>query len=229
MEWLQNEVQVQHSIERYDIVDMLNNSDGLVEIPDFFPLSVAEAIHTELLSLHEDRWSVREDNDNEVQNTTQHHFLVASPNDIKNDLLTLAIRVVQMLLPEKRSVFSAGKYLAGDHITEHDDHALVMHQDPADKEPVLCSRDVAVICYLSKEWKPEYGGLLVDTATEKVYVPTFNKLIAFMVPRFHEVTAVTSNIPRLSLFGWFLVEGDIYHYVEDAKQRKKKKRRKTKT
>jgi hypothetical protein len=42
------------------------------------------------------------------------------------------------------------------------------------------------------------------------YVPEWNSLVAFKVPRFHEVTAVTSNRPRYSIFGWFLQPGQLY-------------------
>lgn len=39
---------------------------------------------------------------------------------------------------------------------------------------VTCSRDVALIVYLTKDWKEEYGGLLVDLEAQggsKTYVP----------------------------------------------------------
>ena len=43
------------------------------------------------------------------------------------------------------------------------------------------------------------------------YVPEYNSLIAFTIPRYHEVCAVASpNRPRYSIFGWFLREGKIY-------------------
>lgn len=44
----------------------------------------------------------------------------------------------------------------------------------------------------------------------KEYVPEFNSIVAFKVPRYHEVTAVTSRRPRLSIFGWFLQPGKLY-------------------
>jgi len=41
-------------------------------------------------------------------------------------------------------------------------------------------------------------------------VPEFNSLIAFRIPRYHEVTAVTVDRARYSIFGWFLTEGILY-------------------
>ncbi len=43
------------------------------------------------------------------------------------------------------------------------------------------------------------------------YVPEFNSLVAFKVPRYHQVTAVASSErPRYSIFGWFLQPGKLY-------------------
>lgn len=42
------------------------------------------------------------------------------------------------------------------------------------------------------------------------YVPEFNSVIAFRVPRWHEVTPVIVDRPRFSVFGWFLEEGELY-------------------
>lgn len=54
------------------------------------------------------------------------------------------------------------------------------------------------------------GGTLIDLVTGKEYVPQFNSIVAFQVPRFHEVTAVTTQRPRYSIFGWFLKPGKLY-------------------
>jgi hypothetical protein len=54
------------------------------------------------------------------------------------------------------------------------------------------------------------GGVLVDCPTGKRFVPEFNSVIAFRIPRFHEVEAVKADRPRYSIFGWFLSEELLY-------------------
>ncbi len=50
------------------------------------------------------------------------------------------------------------------------------------------SRDIAVIFYLTPHWESRFGGLLIDHAAGgEVIVPEFNSLVAFRVPRLHEV------------------------------------------
>ena len=48
----------------------------------------------------------------------------------------------------------------------------------------------------------------------QVYVPQFNSVIAFKVPRYHQVTPVSSSQPRFSVFGWFLQPGRLYDLFE---------------
>ena len=83
----------------------------------------------------------------------------------------------------------------------------------------ILSRDVAVAYYLvDDEWDASVdGGEFLDwgPTTEKFESPVrhtakYNRLVAFRVPRWHEVTAVMATRPRLSVFGWFLAEGDLY-------------------
>ena len=48
----------------------------------------------------------------------------------------------------------------------------------------------------------------------QVYVPQFNSVVAFRVPRYHQVTPVSSSHPRYSVFGWFLQPGQLYDLFE---------------
>jgi Rps23 Pro-64 3,4-dihydroxylase Tpa1-like proline 4-hydroxylase len=81
-----------------------------------------------------------------------------------------------------------------------------------------------LIYYLTKDWKAEFGGTLVDIPTDDKYVPEFNSLIAFTIPRFHEVLAVTCDRPRYSIFGWFLTEGKLYDLNTSMEEGKKEKK-----
>jgi len=52
---------------------------------------------------------------------------------------------------------------------------------------------------------------LIDIdADSKKYVPEFNSLIAFTVPRWHQVEVMQTDRPRYSIFGWFLEPGQLY-------------------
>ncbi len=211
-----------------DLFDLLERSDGLVRVEGLLPEAVAEAAAAALHALPASRWVLRRDKTDGAKNTTQHSFHAAYPlrgNELgalerpmldDPDPLGALTALLHSLLPGKRSVFSAARYDQGDHIAEHDDHALVMHSGRGDRKPVLCSRDVACIYYLTpKDWTESDGGVLVDLTNGARYVPRFNSLVAFVVPRFHEVTAVrrrAGRAARLSIFGWFLEEGDLYEY-----------------
>ena len=61
------------------------------------------------------------------------------------------------------------------------------------------------IWYLSKNWKPDWGGLLGETNEMKVTVPQFNKLVVRKAATPHLVTAVErwAKEPRYMLVGFF--------------------------
>jgi Rps23 Pro-64 3,4-dihydroxylase Tpa1-like proline 4-hydroxylase len=68
-----------------------------------------------------------------------------------------------------------------------------------DGRVVECSREVAVIYYLTKGWRSEWGGHLLDLEGGTTVVPEFNSAIAFTIPRYHQVTPVTGPNPRYSV------------------------------
>jgi hypothetical protein len=92
-----------------------------------------------------------------------------------------------------RLSFTASRYLPGDYAVPHTD---------ADD-----GRSLAYIWYLSKDWRPEWGGNLVWCPTGATVAPTFNTLVLFKVTResLHTVTPVSSfaHGQRFSVNGWW--------------------------
>lgn len=83
-------------------------------------------------------------------------------------------------------------------------HVLTAHTDAADGK----NRLYAYVLNLTREWYADWGGMLAffDEQGHVVdgYVPTFNGLNIFAVPKAHAVTQVSSFAPRdrLSITGW---------------------------
>lgn len=89
---------------------------------------------------------------------------------------------------------TATLYKPLDFLTVHDDG--------------LTRRRVAYVLNMTPEWKPDWGGALQfydrDDHIEEGYLPTFNALNLFRVPRRHSVAQVTSfGGLRYSISGWF--------------------------
>lgn len=106
------------------------------------------------------------------------------------------------MLKLDRDVICYSCLTIGHYIEPHDDTAYIDLEDTPGQK---WTRDIAMIYYLAKDWKEEMGGSLVDLTGDETYVPEFNSLIAFRVPRMHEVTACTPKaLRRFSVFGWFL-------------------------
>lgn len=65
--------------------------------------------------------------------------------------------------------------------------------------------ETGFIWYLSKGWKPDWGGLLIQTHTMKITVPEFNTLVVRKAYTPHCVTTIEkwAKEPRLMLVGFF--------------------------
>lgn len=89
---------------------------------------------------------------------------------------------------------NATLYKPLDFLTVHDDG--------------LTRRRTAYVLNMTPEWKPDWGGALQfydrDNHIEEGYLPTFNALNLFRVPKRHSVAQVTSfGGLRYSISGWF--------------------------
>ena len=82
---------------------------------------------------------------------------------------------------------------------------LTRHRDDIEVE----KRKLAYVISLSKNWHPDWGGLLQffddDGVPRDSWAPMFNSMTLFDVRHVHSVTYVTpfAREPRLSLTGWF--------------------------
>eukprot|EP00971_Amphidinium_carterae_P126474 2505536-Amphidinium_carterae.1 len=111
--------------------------------------------------------------------------------------------------------FQAAKYNKGHHIKPHDDFLSYVqdgdHRTASGKvfpNGTTMFRNLAIVYYLVPDWMAEYGGCLIDhgcPSGPRTIVPVFNSLVAFLVPRQHEVSQVIGTGPqtRYSVFGWF--------------------------
>ncbi|KAK3238521.1 hypothetical protein CYMTET_51474 [Cymbomonas tetramitiformis] len=204
-EWIESNEKINMWLGQYDIVTLLNENNGLVKIENFLPDFVAEGALKAVESIPEEEWEITEANHTYEDNDIQHKFWSTEDAEAVADLR----RVLWMLLPKKFPSFSAARYCKSNHIAKHDDRAHIPI-GMADGEVEIYSREFAAIYYLTKDWKHQYGGQLMDLATGDAYSPEFNSLIVFRVPRDHMVTAVKTAMPRYSIFGWWLEQGELY-------------------
>lgn len=202
-------------MSKYDIQTLLKENNGLARVSNFFPKAVAEALREKVLSMPTKKWIRTTATRDHKYNNIAHEFY-----SIKHEnCVALVARVLSLLAPEHFYTFSAAKYVYGHHIEPHDDRAYADVQMDTGGI-VQCSRDIAVIIYLTKNWTKEDGGLLLDLEGHKEYVPEFNSCVFFRVPRMHAVTKVLGSEPRISIFGWFLMPGELYSLGEDVVQHK---------
>jgi len=92
----------------------------------------------------------------------------------------------------------ATRYQAGQFLTVHD--------DKYDDE----NRAAAFVINLSKNWNPDWGGLLqfhdASGGVGETLMPRWNSLSMFKVPQSHSVSLVApwAGEPRLAITGWFM-------------------------
>lgn len=180
---------------------LLQASGGLLKLSHFFPAAIAESIHQLISHIPDADWQVAYASENATQNNIDHAFHSARTFASHHALFALFKRFMPQLFGD----FSVGKYTESHFIAPHDDRAY------KEVNGEHFSRHIAVIYYCSKDWKKEYGGQLVDMVTGKEYVPEFNSIVAFSVPRFHEVKPVLmASVERYTVFGWFFKPGINY-------------------
>jgi SM-20-related protein len=117
---------------------------------------------------------------------------------VDSECLDFVSEVTSEKYTDSDEVFAAC-YTSGDFLSPHIDSP---------------NGTLGFVLQLTKNWKPEYGGLLhfMDddrTVVERIEVPEFNSLTLFYLPKnkgkWHFVSSVSPGTPeiRLSYTGWF--------------------------
>ncbi|CAE7741407.1 RIOX1 [Symbiodinium sp. CCMP2592] len=122
---------------------------GVVRIPKILPDSVAQLALRTLQEMPHESWNLTQANRDASRNNVAHRF---ASRRFGSETLTHLFRVLGELLPGELNSFSAGRYLQGDHIERHDDRQYTDVR-MEDGSTVLCSRTVAVIWYLTPDWR----------------------------------------------------------------------------
>eukprot|EP00238_Polyblepharides_amylifera_P011596 CAMPEP_0196580980 /NCGR_PEP_ID=MMETSP1081-20130531/31818_1 /TAXON_ID=36882 /ORGANISM="Pyramimonas amylifera, Strain CCMP720" /LENGTH=348 /DNA_ID=CAMNT_0041901043 /DNA_START=76 /DNA_END=1122 /DNA_ORIENTATION=+ len=236
--WLRSEEKVTAWLNQYNFKELLQQGQGIVHIQNFFPESVAESILRRIEGVPQASYEAAS---SEKYDSVEHRFSLAEMDN--DDFLLDISKVLWRMMPSTLPNFSIGRYSKNDHISPHDDKVLEQYTrkeyqekmgkylgcDPKDvpltkalktNHEIDFSREVALVYYLNKDWKTDFGGLFIDLEADKPYLPEFNNLVAFTVPRMHGVTPVVSKSKsnprkRYSIFGWWLVEGRLYDDEDD--------------
>jgi Rps23 Pro-64 3,4-dihydroxylase Tpa1-like proline 4-hydroxylase len=186
--------------KQYNLRQLLKQNDGLVKISNFLPLQVAQRMYDTLESINETEWQLTEATENVQKNNINHAFM-SSRSFPNHDAL---FSIFRNLIPELENTFSAGRYTNKHYIDPHDDRQY------KEIDGETYSREIALIYYLTPDWKKQDGGSLIDMNATQEYVPEFNSLISFTIPRWHKVEPCLTEKPRYSIFGWFLQRGQLY-------------------
>jgi Rps23 Pro-64 3,4-dihydroxylase Tpa1-like proline 4-hydroxylase len=186
-------------------------------LDNFFPAATLEALLDELPALSSNKW-VHENREQFVKynlrsatDLGQEAFYFASVLHSAAFLYLLGeITGVRALLPDP--YLSGGGYHVVPEGGKFDVHA----DRNTDQNSGLLRR-LAMLIYLNKDWKPEYGGQLElwdqeGTQCQKVVEPLFNRVVMFEIgdKNFHAVRPVTkgSGFKRRSFALYFHTVGD---------------------
>lgn len=211
-------------VERYGLQHVLDSNGGMVKVDGLLPGVLATQTLAKLEGLDESEW-LSEDSKGTVldqaldwvasvltqstRKTADYSFATYRGDAIKG-----AAGVIESLVDDAVISLKAARYRESNHIEKHGDRgstiAGLCTQTPLGHTiPVgtRLHRKIALIWYLTPDWKESYGGCLVDhgvDAKPRTIVPQFNSAVIFEVPRDHEVTRMAAGSPsRHTLFGWF--------------------------
>ena len=195
-------------LERVDLRSILLEHGGLIRVSDFLPEEEAEEALKRLKALEESVWAESSSNAYKEGDSAQgarHNFFRYDGDQLEN-----VIGKLRAMAPDDFPSFQAAMYRKGGNLAAHDDSNYFV-VEKADKNQTerfpagsLLFRKVAVIYYLTKDWQEDFGGALMDLHQDRFFYPRFNSMVAFLVPRLHQVQELMPGSPsRFSIFGWF--------------------------
>ena len=192
-----------------DLDELLRQGGGVAAIPDFLPGEVAEAALRQLQEIPGAAWRRCEGEGHRGG----HRFSVCEQGTA--DVIDGLSRALWVARPQCLPSFSALRFGAGDHIGCRDDRAQAEVLG-ADGQAAVFSRAVGAVLYLSKGWKPQFGGDFVDHSAGREQprriAPAFNTLLLFEVPRKHAISPVRQSAapPLFAVHGWWMAAGELY-------------------
>lgn len=194
----------------------------LVFVPKVLPGRVARAALVVLRALPEESWQLATaiSDGGEARHgagSSRHNFAGCARGDAA--ALEPIFSALASVLPAQACLLQCSRYTMGDFIEPHDDSAFSVVGGAEQ------CRDVALVLHLTPNWTKQDGGLFVDHAGRSARAPVFNSLLAFRVPRQHEVTRVATRLPRYSIYGWFMASTRLYELGHARSPRARRKRK----
>jgi len=91
----------------------------------------------------------------------------------------------------------------GGHIADHNDYGIFRRPE----DGAMLTRSLTFNYYLTRNWRPEWGGHFIWNRPYKKLAPSFNTLVMFLVGQSstHSVEDVNpaAGEPRLAVTGWY--------------------------
>lgn len=126
-----------------------------------------------------------------------YHMYVGPDLDAAVPGLRPQLAAALAMLPHERLLMNASKYVEGSFLDAHTD---------APSGSGSHERVRAFVWHLSKEVFAEAdGGVFVDEESQERFVPRWNTLVHFEVPRWHSVSLMATAKARVAIYGWVVV------------------------
>lgn len=181
---------------------------GVVAHPGALPEELAEEVLTVLREAPAASWRLNQRNNTgsaaaaargvAAANMSYSMYVGDELDSVVPDLrphLASALRT----LPHERLLLNASKYVEGSFLEAHTD---------SPSGSLSYERVRAFVWHLSKGFTAADGGVFSDEESNELFVPAWNTLVHFEVPRWHSVSTMTTQSSpkeRFSIYGWVVV------------------------